>query len=264
MRLGPNPTRRRASPRRARPPVVATEALSVDGIDVAVERKRIRRIYIRVHSSEGSVRVSAPVHVHIDEIVGIVRERATWILRHRERIAGIERPTAPELVTGEIVRAFGVEYSLVVAKDPTAGRAGTVTIAPGTPPALHLTVPPNSDRARRTAILDRWYRAELAARCRALRATWEPVVGAEATELRLKRMKTLWGSCNPRARRIWLNLELARHSERSIEYVLVHELVHLHERLHNRRFYSIMDRVMPDWRERKAELNRVAPTMSEG
>jgi len=102
-------------------------------------------------------------------------------------------------------------------------------------------------------------RARLVALARPLMERWARVIGVVPRELRTRRMRTRWGSCNIEARRIWLNLELARHSEELVEYVLVHELVHLLERYHNARFYGLMDRFLPDWRDRRAELNRMAP-----
>jgi predicted metal-dependent hydrolase len=83
---------------------------------------------------------------------------------------------------------------------------------------------------------------------------WEPVMGVSVAEWGVKRMRTRWGSCNPRARRIWLSLELARRPIACLEYVVVHEMVHLLERGHNRRFYAFMDQFLPDWRSARAEL----------
>ena len=84
---------------------------------------------------------------------------------------------------------------------------------------------------------------------------WQPVIGVTITGFRVRRMKTRWGSCNTRARRISLSTELAQRSPACLEYVLVHELVHLLERGHNARFYGYLDRFLPDWRERRALLN---------
>jgi predicted metal-dependent hydrolase len=107
-----------------------------------------------------------------------------------------------------------------------------------------------------------WYRARLGALIPDLVERWEPVVGHRADEVRIRKMKTKWGSCNIDARRIWLNLELAKKPPRCIEYILVHELVHLAERHHNDRFRALMDRHLPDWRTRRDELN-AAPLAHE-
>ena len=105
-------------------------------------------------------------------------------------------------------------------------------------------------------MLHRWYRRQLRGRLPALLAKWEPQVGARPAEVRIKQMKTRWGTCNQAARRIWLNLELAKKPAPCLEYIVVHELVHLIERSHNDRFLELMDGLMPQWRMHRDELNR--------
>jgi predicted metal-dependent hydrolase len=106
--------------------------------------------------------------------------------------------------------------------------------------------------------LSAWYRAHLKEQLPALIARWEAVVGVQVHDWGVKQMKTRWGTCSIRARRIWLNLELIKHPPVCLEYVVVHELVHLHERLHNARFWGLMDRFMPDWRPAQQAL-KAAP-----
>ena len=108
----------------------------------------------------------------------------------------------------------------------------------------------------REAVLYRWYRRELRDQLPALLAKWEPRVGVTVADMRIRKMKTLWGSCNIEARRIWLNLELVKKPASCLEYVFVHEMVHLIERSHNARFQALMDRFMPQWRLYRDELNR--------
>jgi predicted metal-dependent hydrolase len=118
---------------------------------------------------------------------------------------------------------------------------------------------PGADQDQRAALLDTWYRNELRVRITALVRIWEPVIGVSVAEWGVRRMRRRWGSCNIRARRIWLNLELARRPAACLEFVVVHEMVHLLERGHNRRFYLFMDRLLPDWREVRAALNAAPP-----
>ena len=124
---------------------------------------------------------------------------------------------------------------------------------------LSLQVQPGTDRAGRKRALEGYYRELLHGRVPQLLAVWQPAMRVSAREWRTKRMKTRWGTCNIAARRIWLNLELAKKPERCLEYVVVHELTHLLERNHTKRFYVLMDRFLPDWRERRDELNTVPP-----
>lgn len=129
-------------------------------------------------------------------------------------------------------------------------------------PSIDLFVPKGASRAKREWILQEWYRKELKAQIPPMIAKWEHVMGVSVAAWGVKRMRTRWGSCNIRARRIWLNLELAKKSERSLEYVIVHEMVHLLERHHDARFTGLLEQVIPDWRLRRDELN-MAPLAHE-
>jgi len=127
---------------------------------------------------------------------------------------------------------------------------------------MMLRVHSESTRADREAVLLHWYRTQLRKQVPSLKAKWEPVVGVSVAEVRIKKMKTLWGSCNAEAGRIWLNLELAKKPVSCLEYILVHEMVHLLERRHNNQFRNYMDSLMPTWRLHREELNR-APLAHE-
>jgi hypothetical protein len=121
-----------------------------------------------------------------------------------------------------------------------------------------LWVRRGSSREKREKVLREWYRAELKKLIPPLIARWEPVIGVEVAEWGVKRMKTRWGSCNTKAHRIWVNLELAKHPIERLEYIVVHEMVHLLEHRHNKRFYAYMDRFLPEWRQHREAL-KVAP-----
>src|SRR5205807_149301 len=118
---------------------------------------------------------------------------------------------------------------------------------------MELRVCPGTNPAKREALLQKWYRGRLRELIPQLLAKWERKVGVKVVEVRIRRMKTRWGSCNTAAGRVWLNLELAKKSPACLEYVLVHEMVHLIERHHTDRFKQCMDRVMPQWRARREE-----------
>ena len=127
---------------------------------------------------------------------------------------------------------------------------------------LEISVRPGMDRAKRDDVLQRWYRQLLRDRAPDLLAKWEPIIGVEVAHCGIKRMKTRWGTCNIEAKRIWLNLELAKKPPACLEYILVHEMVHLLERHHNDRFRAYMDQFLPQWRLHREELNR-APLAHE-
>jgi predicted metal-dependent hydrolase len=127
---------------------------------------------------------------------------------------------------------------------------------------LELSVRPNLDAKARERALHQWYRAQLRELIPPLLAKWEAILGVEAADWGIKKMKTKWGACSVASRRIWLNLELAKKPVHCLEYLIVHELLHFAERHHNNRFVSLMDRHLPDWRLRRARLN-AAPLAHE-
>ena len=121
---------------------------------------------------------------------------------------------------------------------------------------MELRVRPGTGREKREEILERWYRERLRGRVPALLEKWEPKLGVQASEVRIKKMKTRWGTCNSEAGRIWLNLELAKKPLPCTEYIVVHELAHLVERNHDVRFRNLMDRSLPQWNLYRDQLNQ--------
>lgn len=227
--------------------------ITVDGIPVEVVRKRVMHLRLTVSAPDGRVRVSAPLHVDDAAVRAMVAQRLDWIQRHRARLAGVAAPTPLRIVTGERLRVGGEAYELRVVE--RRGAPG-VSIDGGT---LELGVRPGSGGARRLAVLEGWLRERLRGQVADLVAAWEPQMGVTVGGVGIRKMTTRWGSCNARAGRIWLNLELARRSPGCLEYVVVHEMVHLLERRHDARFYGFMDRFLPDWRRWRDELNAGGP-----
>ena len=160
------------------------------------------------------------------------------------------------MLSGETHYVWGQRYRLDVSR--TSGNYHVET--KGQTLWVVATADASGD-ARRTT-LDRWYRRELKAALPALLAKWPLIVGADADKVVVRRMKTKWGTCVAHSRTIWINPELAKKNPRCLEYIVVHELAHLHERTHNQRFMELMDRFLPDWRARRDELNQ-APLASE-
>lgn len=229
----------------------APHVLQVAGITIHVVRKAIKNLHLGVYPPEGRVRVSAPASMSNDAIRMLVARRLGWIRKQQMRFEGQERQSALEYVSGESHYYGGTRYVLNVAyRDAAPG------VALRNKTTMDLFVRPGSDAARRERVLVDWYRAQLREMIPPLIARWEPVMGVQVAEWGIKRMKTRWGSCNPRARRIWLNLELAKKPADCLEYVVVHEMAHLLDRTHGARFVALMDAFLPRWRELRAELNR--------
>ncbi len=224
--------------------------MEVDGIRVEIVRKDIKHIYLRVCPPDGRVRVSVPRRVDDATVRSAVTARLDWIRRQQARHAGEARAARRELVTGETHWYEGRAYRLQVIEGE---HHPSVQLQDGT---MELRVRPGSDEAKRRAVLEAWYRKSLKEKLPPLLAHWEPKVGVQVAECRIRKMKTRWGSCNIAARRIWLNLELAKKPSELLEWILVHEMVHLLERRHNSRFRALLDGLLPDWRLRRDALNR--------
>ncbi|ROO29707.1 metal-dependent hydrolase [Salinisphaera orenii MK-B5] len=231
--------------------------IEVSGIAVAIDRKPIKNLHVGVYPPDGRVRVAVPTRLDDEAVRLAIVSRLSWIRRQQRVFAEQERESAREMVTGESHYFRGRRYLLDVIE-----RVGQPRVRLVGNRILELRVSPGTNTEVRRGILDRWYRRKLREEVPALIESWAPVVGVTVAQWRIKRMKTLWGSCNIAARRIWLNLELIRKPAPCLEYIVVHEMVHLLERRHTERFRRLMDEFMPDWRLRRDELNK-APLARE-
>jgi len=231
--------------------------IHIRGISVEVIRKDIKNFYIGVHPPNGRVRVSAPLHLDEDAVRMAIITRLGWIRRQQEAFERQERQSQREFVTGESHYFLGRRYRLDVVEYNGPPKVSLLNNT-----RIGLRIRPDSDRDAREAVVHRWYRQHLRTEVVPLLEKWQPKLGVSANDVRIKRMKTLWGSCNIEAKRIWLNLELAKKPRTCLVYVLVHEMVHLLERDHNDRFCELMDTFLPQWRTYRDELNR-APLAHE-
>ena len=227
------------------------QRLDVGGIAVEVVRKEIKHLHIGVYPPGGRVRVAAPARIDEEAVRLAVVSRLGWIRRKRRAFEEQVRQSQREIVTGESHYFQGRRYLLRVIEDN-----GAPSVRVTGPTSIELRVRPGSDRQARELVLHRWYRQELRSKIPSLLAKWEPTLGESVAEVRIKKMKTLWGSSNASSRRIWLNLELAKKPPSCLAFILVHEMLHLLVRHHNERFRERMDAVLPAWRTYRDELNR--------
>ncbi|MEA3309914.1 MAG: SprT family zinc-dependent metalloprotease [Chloroflexota bacterium] len=231
--------------------------LRVSDLVVDVVRKDIKNMHLAVYPPGGRVRVAAPLLVDDEAVRLAVISKLAWIKRQRASFKGQERQSPREYVYRESHYFWGERYLLnLIYRDAPP----EVIIHNKT--TLNLYVRPGSDTARRKHAMQEWYRQRLKEAIPPLIAKWEPLIGVHVADWRVKRMKTKWGSCTIEANRIWLNLELVKKPPQCLEYIVVHELVHLLERLHNERFISYLDEFLPQWRLRRDELN-AAPLAHE-
>jgi hypothetical protein len=231
--------------------IIERRQISIRGLPVDVVRKAIKNLHLGVYPPHGRVRVAAPLAVSDEAVRLAVIGKLGWIKRQRARFEDQPRQSKREMVSGESHYFLGQRYRLNVVVQGGPGR-----VAIRNKRTIHLFVREGSDTAQRERVLLAWHRQQLKALIPPLIARWEAAMGVKVAERGVKQMKTKWGACNIEARRIWLNLELAKKPVQCLEYIILHEMVHLLERHHNDRFIKLMDSFMPQWRLHRAELNR--------
>jgi len=199
------------------------------------------------------VTVTAPLGAPPDLVAARVRRRAPWIMRQRRELERYLPARPPRLYAGGATHLYlGRQYRLKVVEDPRNG----VKLARG---YLHISTPDRADTARVKGLLDAWYQAQATRvfreRLRALVPLFSHLGVAEPT-LTIKPLRARWGSCGGTGV-ITLNRALIQAPKPHIDYVIVHELGHLVERNHGPRFYQLLDRILPTWRERRRQLNEL-------
>lgn len=219
------------------------------GIRVQIHRKRIKNLYVRVNRRTGEVRISCPIRFSELALERFIDSKYVWIKKQQQKAAS--NPPKPEyqLIDGERIFILGNEYELMV----ESSKRKSIVQVDGNKMILQLRGESNLEKRKK--VLDTWMRAQLMVQIPILIDKYEADMEVHVKDYRVKKMKTRWGTCNITDQRIWLNLELAKKSYGCLEMVVVHEMVHLLERLHNKRFYALMDKFMPDWRIYNQELN---------
>ena len=223
----------------------------IGDIPFDVVLKDIRNIHLSVHPPAGRVRISAPSGMNIETIRLYAIARLGWIKKQQHKLRRQERETPREYLNRESHYLWGKRYLLKIV-EREAPSAVDVQHS-----AILLYVRPGSDLEKKQSVLDEWYRRQLKVAIPDLIGVWEKRIGVRVNEFGIKKMKTKWGACNPDARRIWVNLELAKKPKECLEYIVVHEMVHLLERHHNERFMALMDAMLPKWRSLRDDLNRL-------
>lgn len=231
--------------------------IEVSGLPVDVVRKDIKNLHLAVYPPNGRIRVAVPLLLDDEAVRLAVIERLAWIKRQQLKFQEQERQTRREYVSGESHYFQGRRYLLNVIEQDGPGK-----LVIRNKRILDMFVHPGSTLPQRECLMRAWYRAYLRSVLPPMITQWEQTMGVQLGELGIKEMKTRWGTCTIEARRVWINLELAKKTTRCLEYILVHEMVHLLERHHNELFLAYMNRFMPQWRLHRDELNR-APLAHE-
>ena len=219
-------------------------------ISIDVVQKDIKNLHLSVYPPSGSVRISAPLRMDLDTIRIFAISKLSWIRKQQSKLRSQDRETPREFITRESHYYLGKRYLLKVIEHHASPK---IEIKHET---IEMYIRPNTGAEKREKILIDWYRRRLKEMIPEIIAQYEKAMKVDVAEFGVKKMKTKWGACNREAKKIWLNLELAKKPRECIEYIVVHEMVHLLERHHNERFTAFMDRFLPMWKSYKEELNR--------
>jgi predicted metal-dependent hydrolase len=228
-----------------------TEMIEIGDITIAVTRKPIKNVHLTVHPPDGRVTLSAPTETRLEVARAYAISKLGWIRAQQEKLRSQARETPRQVITRESHYLWGRRHLLTVIE---RDEKPSVTVDHK---RITLIVRPGSDQAKRAAVLHAWHKALLHGFIPQLIAKWEPVLGVKVQAYFLQRMKTRWGSCNPSAGHIRLNTELVKKPRDLIEYVVVHEMIHLLEPTHNARFLALLSEHYPAWRTARAELNEL-------
>lgn len=217
--------------------------IEINGIPIEIIKKRIKNMNLRIYPPDGLVKVSVPMRFSDKLVRSFLHEKSDWISTHRERVRARSSSRDELLQTGATIEFKGKNYLLIVEEHngPSNIRIQDELI--------YCYTRPESNSMQLRLQIERWYRKEMDILLPELIKQWEAIIGVKVAQWGIKKMKTRWGSCNTRAARIWISLSLIKKPLICMEYVLVHELVHLLEASHNKRFYALMTQFMPNWKE---------------
>jgi predicted metal-dependent hydrolase len=218
---------------------------------VDVVLKDIKNVHLSVYPPTGRVRISAPSRMSLENIRLFAISKLDWIKQQQQKVVEQERETPREYIERESHYVWGTRYLLTVAE---GAQGASVELNHR---RMLLRIRPGTDENKRQTILEEWYRAQLKTVVPSLIAKWEPLMGVKVERFFVRRMKTKWGSCTPVKRSIRLNTDLAKKPRECLEFIVVHEMLHLLEPTHNARFVALMDRFMPRWQLCREVLNRL-------
>lgn len=228
------------------------KTIELGDICINVIHKDIKNIHLSVHPPCGRVTISAPLRMDPETLRLFSISKLGWIRKQQIKIRNQKREAPREYVTRESHYYLGQRYLLKVVEQNTAPK---VILKHGT---IELYIRKGASIKKREEVLQGWYRQQLRELMTQYIAKLEKKMNVKVAEICIRTMKTRWGTCNPKAKRIWLNTELAKKSIESIEYVIIHEMVHLLERSHNKKFIAYMNKFSPNWKHLREELNRSA------
>ena len=227
------------------------ETIQIGEIFLALTRKDVKHVHLSVHPPTGRVTLVAPNGTRSEVARAYAVSKLGWIRDQQAKMLGQARETPRQFVERESHYLWGRRYLLTVREKE---KKPSIRLSHR---AIMLTVRPDSSGAKRAAVVHEWHKSLLHQAVPELIARWGPKLDVDVAGYFLQRMKTKWGSCNHVARTIRLNTELVKKPKDLLEYVVVHEMVHLVEPTHSARFLGLMSKHFPAWREARAELNEL-------
>jgi predicted metal-dependent hydrolase len=227
------------------------ETIQIGEIAIAVRRKPVKHAHLSVHPPSGRVTLVAPQGTRPEVARAYAVSKLGWIRHQQAKLRGQARETPRQFVERESHYVWGRRYLLSLRQEDAKP---SIRLSHRT---IMLTVRPGSSREKREVVVHEWHKSLLHDALPELIRRWEPRLGVEVAGYYLQRMKTKWGSCNHRARSIRLNTELVKKPKDLLEYVVVHEMLHLVAPTHSDQFLTLMSRHYPSWREARAELNEL-------
>ncbi|KTD75503.1 M48 family metallopeptidase [Legionella waltersii] len=225
--------------------------ITIDDLSVEIIRKSIKNVNLRIYPPSGQVKLSVPLRYPERLIHQLLQDKMIWIRKKQELIRSRDYHLDSVLTTGSTIQFLGQSFLLIIEE-----HEGPSVIQIKDHLIFFYTKPGASSLQINTAF-NNWYKREMSNLLPKLIQKWEPVLSVEVAQWGIRQMKTRWGSCNTRDKRIWLSLKLIHKPLVCLEYVLVHEMVHLLEASHNKRFYDLMSRFMPEWKAHQMLLENV-------
>jgi len=227
-------------------------------LSIDVVRKDIKNMHLAVYPPTGRVRIAAPLRVNDEAVRLFAISKIGWIRKNQRKFESQDRQSPRQFKERESHYFQGKRYLLRVIEQESSPK-----VVFKTKTYIDLYIRPNSKIEQKQTILNQWYRSELKKLIPPIIEKWEKKMDVTVEDWQVKQMKTKWGTCNIEKKRIWINLELAKKPILCLEYIVVHEMIHLLERKHNDRFLALIERFMPQWKFYKEELNRLPVSHGE-
>ena len=219
------------------------DIIDILAIQVEVRKRNVKSLRIGVFPPTGRVRVTAPLNYDQKLIESVVIKKMNWIRRQQENLRMQERVTPREAVSGESYFYKGKKYKLYVVNGKLRGDLQIINSS-----RMELSISPTAKSSTRLNVIENFYRKALQDELDILVPQLSQNMGLKLERYSIRKMKNRWGSCDPKRKRITVNLELIQKNPACLKYIIIHELVHMLEAKHNQRFRELMDAHLSNWR----------------